>query len=366
MKLVILAGGRGTRLTEETLIKPKPLVDIGNKPIIWHIMKIYSHYGINDFIICLGYKGYLIKEYFANYFLHNSDLTIDLKKNSTTIHQKNSENWKVTLVDTGDDTLTGGRILKIKKYIKSDFLLTYGDGLSNVNINKLIHFHKNNQKLVTVTAIQPQGRFGIIDINKKNKVTNFKEKPKGDNNWINGGFFVLKPGIFNFLENESSVWEKKPLTELLRDLQNSNSKKQIPKPILLKIAPDLTDEQLLDIITIINETKIAGVIATNTTISRDGLQSENKTETGGLSGKPLTKRATEVIRFLSEQSNKAFPIIGVGGIHSAEDALEKLEAGASLIQLYTGFIYEGPSLVTKINKEILKRKSNTYFNQKPN
>lgn len=216
MKLVILAGGRGTRLTEETLIKPKPLVDIGNKPIIWHIMKIYSHYGINDFIICLGYKGYLIKEYFANYFLHNSDLTIDLKKNSTIIHQKNSENWKVTLVDTGDDTLTGGRILKIKKYIKSDFLLTYGDGLSNVNINKLIHFHKNNKKLVTVTAIKPQGRFGIIDINKKNKVTNFKEKPKGDNNWINGGFFVLKPGIFNFLENESSVWEKKPLTEMTK------------------------------------------------------------------------------------------------------------------------------------------------------
>ncbi|NBN99109.1 MAG: glucose-1-phosphate cytidylyltransferase [Flavobacteriia bacterium] len=216
MKLVILAGGRGTRLTEETLIKPKPLVDIGNKPIIWHIMKIYSHYGINDFIICLGYKGYLIKEYFANYFLHNSDLTIDLKKNSTTIHQKNSENWKVTLVDTGDDTLTGGRILKIKKYIKSDFLLTYGDGLSNINIKKLIHFHKNNRKLVTVTAIQPQGRFGIIDINKKNKVTNFKEKPKGDNNWINGGFFVLKPGIFDFLENDSSVWEQKPLTEMTK------------------------------------------------------------------------------------------------------------------------------------------------------
>ena len=216
MKLVILAGGRGTRLTEETLIKPKPLVDIGNKPIIWHIMKIYSHYGINDFIICLGYKGYLIKEYFANYFLHNSDLTIDLKKNSTTIHQKNSENWKVTLVDTGDDTLTGGRILKIKKYIKSDFLLTYGDGLSNVNVKKLIHFHKNNRKLVTVTATQPQGRFGIIDINKKNKVTNFKEKPKGDNNWINGGFFVLKTGIFDFLENDSSVWEKKPLTEMTK------------------------------------------------------------------------------------------------------------------------------------------------------
>jgi dihydroorotate dehydrogenase len=178
-------------------------------------------------------------------------------------------------------------------------------------------------------------------------------------------YFVVNVSSPN-TPNLRELQEKKPLTNLLRDLQNSNSKKQIPKPILLKIAPDLTDEQLLDIITIINETKIAGVIATNTTISRDGLQSKNKTETGGLSGKPLTKRATEVIRFLSEQSNKAFPIIGVGGIHSAEDALEKLEAGASLIQLYTGFIYEGPSLVTKINKEILKRKSNTYFNQKPN
>lgn len=219
MKLVILAGGRGTRLTEETLIKPKPLVDIGNRPIIWHIMKIYSHYGINDFIICLGYRGYLVKEYFSNYFLHNSDLTINLKKNSKKIHQKKSENWKVTLVDTGDDTLTGGRILRIKKYINSDFLLTYGDGLSDVNIKKLIHFHKSNRKLVTVTAIQPQGRFGIIDINKKNKVTNFKEKPKGDNNWINGGFFVLKPEIFNFLENDFSVWEKKPLAEMTKRSQ---------------------------------------------------------------------------------------------------------------------------------------------------
>ena len=178
-------------------------------------------------------------------------------------------------------------------------------------------------------------------------------------------YFVVNVSSPN-TPNLRELQEKKPLTNLLRDLQDSNSKKQIPKPILLKIAPDLTDEQLLDIITIINETKIAGVIATNTTISRDGLQSENKTETGGLSGKPLTKRATEVIRFLSEQSNKAFPIIGVGGIHSAEDAIEKLEAGASLVQLYTGFIYEGPQLVKEINKEILKRKSNTYFNQKPN
>jgi|TARA_B110000503_G_scaffold86440_1_gene131583 glucose-1-phosphate cytidylyltransferase len=219
MQLVILAGGRGSRLTEETLIKPKPLVDVGNKPIIWHIMKIYSHYGIKDFIICLGYKGYLIKEYFANYSLHNSDLTINLKKNSTIIHQKKGEDWKVTLVDTGDDTLTGGRILRIKKYIKKDFLLTYGDGLANVNIKKLIDFHKQNKKLVTVTAVQPQGRFGVMDLNDKNQVTNFQEKIRGDNSWINGGFFALKPRIFDFIENDFSVWEKHPLIEMTKKKQ---------------------------------------------------------------------------------------------------------------------------------------------------
>ena len=211
MKLVILAGGRGSRLTEETLLRPKPLVEIGNKPIIWHIMKIYSHFGIKDFIICLGYKGYLIKEYFADYFLHNSDLTIDLKRNKILVNSKKGEDWKVTLVDTGVETLTGGRILRIKNYIKNDFLLTYGDGLANVDIKKLINFHKKNKKLVTVTAVQPQGRFGLLKINKKNLVTSFQEKIKGDNNWINGGFFVLKPKIFDFLENDKTVWEKKPL-----------------------------------------------------------------------------------------------------------------------------------------------------------
>ena len=219
MQLVILAGGRGSRLTEETLLKPKPLVDVGNKPIIWHIMKIYSHYGIKDFVICLGYKGYLIKEYFANYFLHNSDLTIDLKRNSMKVHQKKGEDWKVTLVDTGDETLTGGRILRIKKYIKSDFLLTYGDGLANINIKKLIDFHKKNKKLATITAVQPQGRFGAIELNSKNHVISFKEKPRGDNNWVNGGFFVLKPRIFDFLENDLSIWEQKPLIEMTKKKQ---------------------------------------------------------------------------------------------------------------------------------------------------
>jgi len=219
MQLVILAGGRGSRLTEETLLKPKPLVDVGNKPIIWHIMKIYSHYGIKDFVICLGYKGYLIKEYFANYFLHNSDLTIDLKRNSMKVHQKKGEDWKVTLVDTGDETLTGGRILRIKKYIKSDFLLTYGDGLANINIKKLIDFHKKNKKLATITAVQPQGRFGAIKLNSKNHVISFKEKPRGDNNWVNGGFFVLKPRIFDFLENDLSIWEQKPLIEMTKKKQ---------------------------------------------------------------------------------------------------------------------------------------------------
>mgnify|MGYP006093416789 CR=1 FL=1 len=219
MQLVILAGGRGSRLTEETLLKPKPLVDVGNKPIIWHIMKIYSHYGIKDFVICLGYKGYLIKEYFANYFLHNSDLTIDLKRNSMKVHQKKGEDWKVTLVDTGDETLTGGRILRIKKYIKDDFLLTYGDGLANINIKKLIDFHKKNKKLATITAVQPQGRFGAIELNSKNHVISFKEKPRGDNNWVNGGFFVLKPRIFDFLENDLSIWEQKPLIEMTKKKQ---------------------------------------------------------------------------------------------------------------------------------------------------
>lgn len=222
MKLVILSGGKGTRISEESILKPKPLIEIGNMPIIWHIMKIYSFFGINEFVICCGYKGYLIKEYFANYSLHASDVTIDISKNTIDVHRKSVENWKVSLVDTGEDTLTGGRILRIKNYIKEDFLLTYGDGVSNVNIKKLIDHHKSNKKLATMTVVQPQGRFGIVDINKKNNlVENFSEKPKGDGSWINGGFFVLKQDIFKYLKEDSTVWEKEPLEKLSKNSQLS-------------------------------------------------------------------------------------------------------------------------------------------------
>ena len=214
MKLVILSGGKGTRISEESILKPKPLVEIGNMPIIWHIMKIYSFYGINEFIICCGYKGYLIKEYFANYSLHSSDVTIDINKNTIDVHRKSSEDWRITLVDTGEETLTGGRILRIKNYIKDDFLLTYGDGVSDVNIKKLIHHHKLSKKLATMTIVQPQGRFGIVDVNKKNNlVENFSEKPKGDGSWINGGFFIFEPKIFDYLDAEC-VLEQKPLETL--------------------------------------------------------------------------------------------------------------------------------------------------------
>ena len=222
MKLVILSGGKGTRISEESILKPKPLIEIGNMPIIWHIMKIYSFFGINEFVICCGYKGYLIKEYFANYSLHSSDVTIDISKNTIDVHRKSSENWKITLVDTGDDTLTGGRILRIKNYIKDDFLLTYGDGVANVNIKKLIQHHKLNKKLATMTVVQPQGRFGIVDINKKNNlVKNFSEKPKGDGSWINGGFFVLKKEIFKYLKDDNTVWEKQPLEKLAKNSELS-------------------------------------------------------------------------------------------------------------------------------------------------
>lgn len=198
MKVIILAGGVGTRLSEETSLRPKPMVEIGGRPILWHIMKIYSHYGFNDFIICCGYKGYMIKEYFANYFLHQADVTIDLQQNKLEIHQSKAEPWKITLVDTGLNTLTGGRIKRIQKYVGNEtFMLTYGDGLGNVNIKELVKFHNEQKKLATVTVVQPSGRFGAIHFNSENSVEvfSFQEKPKGDNTWINGGFFVLQPDL---------------------------------------------------------------------------------------------------------------------------------------------------------------------------
>jgi glucose-1-phosphate cytidylyltransferase len=213
MKAVILAGGLGTRLSEETIVKPKPLVEIGGHPILWHILKTYSHHGINDFIICLGYKGYLIKEYFANYFLHMSDVTIDIKNNTTEIHDINAEPWKITLIDTGKDTMTGGRIKQVEKYVDDTFCLTYGDGVSNVNIRESINFHKNSGLLGTVTAIQPPGRFGVLQI-KNDRVEKFMEKPKGSSSWINGGFFVFEPKLFEFLKNDQTILEREPLEQL--------------------------------------------------------------------------------------------------------------------------------------------------------
>ena len=215
MKVVLLAGGFGTRISEETLIKPKPMIDIGDKPILWHIMKIYSSYGFNDFIICLGYKGYYIKEYFANYFLHQSDVTINLSDNSITTHSSKAEPWKITLVDTGKDSMTGGRIKRIREHIGDEtFMLTYGDGVGNVNINELLAFHKASKKILTVTAVQPSGRFGALNINHQNEVTSFLEKPKGDGSWINGGYFVCEPDIFNYISDDKTIWEKEPMEKI--------------------------------------------------------------------------------------------------------------------------------------------------------
>ena len=217
MKVVILAGGFGTRISEETGSIPKPMILIGNKPILWHVMKTYSAHGVNDFIICCGYKGYLIKEYFANYFLHMSDVTYDMKHNKIKIHNKRAEHWNITLVDTGESTMTGGRIKRIKEYVKDDdaFCLTYGDGISNVNISNLIKFHKKQQTLATLTATYPPARFGALEI-INNKVSTFKEKPKGEGTKINGGFFVLSPKVIEIIDDDDTVWENEPMEILAR------------------------------------------------------------------------------------------------------------------------------------------------------
>jgi glucose-1-phosphate cytidylyltransferase len=218
MKVVILAGGRGTRLSEETSSIPKPMVEIGGKPILWHIMKSYSRFGFNDFIICLGYKGYLIKEYFSHYFLHMSDVTIDLKNNKQTVHVSASEPWKITLVDTGLNTMTGGRLKRVKKYIgNKTFLLTYGDGLADVNLKKLVEFHNQHGKAATITAVQMAGRFGALDLIDKDEVASFFEKPRGDGAWINGGFFVLEPKVLDYISGDDTSWEQEPLKNLAKD-----------------------------------------------------------------------------------------------------------------------------------------------------
>lgn len=220
MKAVILAGGLGTRLSEETTLKPKPMVEIGGKPILWHIMKIYSHYGINDFVVCCGYKGYAIKEYFANYFMHMSDLTVDLKSGNIELHHSKAEPWKITLVDTGINTMTGGRIKRIKDYIDNEtFMLTYGDGVANVKIDDLLKYHRQSNKLATVTAVQPSGRFGALTIDDKNNVGLFMEKPDGDGSWINGGFFVLEPEIFDYIDGDETTFEKEPLENVAKQNQ---------------------------------------------------------------------------------------------------------------------------------------------------
>lgn len=220
MKAVILAGGLGTRISEETSVKPKPMVEIGGKPILWHVMKIYSAYGINDFIICCGYKGYVIKEYFANYFLHMSDVTFDMRFNQMNVHCGYAEPWRVTLVDTGDDTMTGGRLRRVREHIGNEtFCFTYGDGVGDVNIEKLLEFHKAQKTLATLTATQPAGRFGAIAFKDQEKVNSFREKEDLNGSWINGGFFVLEPEVINFIADDSTVWEKDPLEKLAAEDQ---------------------------------------------------------------------------------------------------------------------------------------------------
>ena len=218
MKAVILAGGLGTRISEETDLKPKPMISIGGMPILWHIMKMYSHYGINEFIVCCGYKGYLIKEYFANYFLHMSDVTFDMSENRMTVHNQKAEPWKVTLVDTGDETMTGGRLKRVASYLQDEdiFCLTYGDGLSDVNISELIAFHKVQQVKATVTAVLPPGRFGALDV-AGNRVKSFREKPQGDGANINGGFFVLSKKVIDYISGDKTIWERGPIERLAKE-----------------------------------------------------------------------------------------------------------------------------------------------------
>lgn len=214
MKAVILAGGLGTRISEETSVKPKPMIEIGGKPILWHILKIYSAHGVNDFVICCGYKGYLIKEYFANYFLHMSDVTFDMANNQMVVHQRNAEPWRVTLVDTGESTMTGGRLKRVAAFVgEEDFCLTYGDGVGNIDIAKSLAYHQSHGRLATMTAVQPPGRFGALDL-ERDVVKNFLEKPHGDGGWINGGFFVLSPKVIDLIDGDDCIWERKPLERL--------------------------------------------------------------------------------------------------------------------------------------------------------
>ena len=218
MKAVILAGGLGTRLAEETTVRPKPMVEVGGKPVLWHILKSYSQHGINDFIICLGYRGYVIKEYFANYFLHMSDVTFDLAENRMEVCHRHCEPWRVTLVDTGDQTQTGGRLRRVRDYLDASepFCFTYGDGLADVDIGALVAFHRQQKRLATLTAVQPAGRFGALDIENQ-RITRFEEKPHGDGSWINGGFFVLQPQVLKYIESDATVWEREPLEQLAVD-----------------------------------------------------------------------------------------------------------------------------------------------------
>lgn len=218
MKAVILAGGLGSRLAEETQLRPKPMVEIGGRPILWHILKIYSTHGINDFIICAGYMGFVIKEYFSNYFLHMSDVTFDMQSNTMEVHKKNAEPWRVTIIDTGVGTMTGGRLRRVADYLGEEpFCFTYGDGVGNIDVAALVEFHRSHGRMATLTAVQPPGRFGMIEIGEGNEVKRFREKPSGDGAWINGGFFVLHPGVIDYIPGDETYWEREPLEELARN-----------------------------------------------------------------------------------------------------------------------------------------------------